>query len=65
MQVVSAAEELRIANIREHAGKGIALEMLSALSDDAIARENVLRAIARLNDAIVAVHRAARDSSIT
>ncbi len=64
VQAISASEELRISLLRERGGKGIALETLSALSDDAVARENTLRATARLNDAIAAVHRAAGDATI-
>ncbi|HUZ48140.1 MAG TPA: TolC family protein [Candidatus Dormibacteraeota bacterium] len=55
--------ELRITMLRERTGKGIALETLAALNDDATARENVLRATARLNDAVIGLHRAAGDSS--
>jgi len=65
VQAVAAAEELRVAKLREHSGKGTTLEMLSALSDDAVARENTLRAVARINDAIAAVHHAAGDASRT
>ncbi len=62
VQAAAAAEELRVATLREHAGKGTTLEMLSALSDDAVARENGLRAVARINDAIAFVHHAAGDT---
>lgn len=55
--------ELRITTLRERTGKGIALETLAALNDDATARENVLRATTRLNDAVIGLHRAAGDSS--
>lgn len=65
VQAVAAREELRVAKLREQSGKGTTLEMLSALSDDAVARENVLRAVARFNDAIAAVHHAAGDASTT
>ncbi len=57
-QASATAEELRIAILRERSGKGIALETLAAMSDDASAREDVLRAIARLNDAVAALHHA-------
>ncbi|MHB8434223.1 MAG: TolC family protein [Candidatus Tyrphobacter sp.] len=60
-QTVSAREELRLALLRDRAGKGTTLETLVALSDAAIARENLLRAIARLNIAVAAVHHAAGD----
>lgn len=63
VQAAAAAEELGVATLRERAGKGTTLEMLSALSDDAVARENALRAVARINDAIAAVHHAAGDAS--
>jgi len=65
VQATAAAEEFRVASLRDHSGKGTTLEMLSALSDDAIARENVCRAVARINDAIAAVHHAAGDASLT
>ena len=65
VQVTAAAEELRVASLRDRSGKGTTLEMLSALSDDAIARENALRAVARINDAIAAVHHAAGDATLT
>jgi len=62
-QANATGVELRISMLRERAGKGIALETLAALNDDATARENVLRAMARLNDAVISLHRAAGDSS--
>jgi outer membrane protein, multidrug efflux system len=65
VQAAAATEELRVATLRERSGKGTTLEMLSALSDDAAARENALRAVARFNDAIAAVHHAAGDASST
>jgi outer membrane protein TolC len=61
-QATAAAEELRIAALRERAGKGIALETLAALSDDAGAREDVLRAVARLNDAVAALRHSETDT---
>lgn len=63
-QSASAAEELRIAALRDQAGKGTTLELLSAFSDDAGARESELAAIARFNDAIAAVHHAAGDTTL-
>jgi len=62
-QANATSVELRISMLRERTGKGIALETLAALNDDATARENVLRATARLNDAVISLHRAAGDSS--
>ncbi len=63
IQANATAIELRITMLRERTGKGIALETLAALNDDATAREDVLRATTRLNDAIISLHRAAGDSS--
>ena len=62
---VAASETLRVAMLRERSGKGVTLETLDALSGEASARESVLRAIARYNIAIAAVHRAAGDSTIS
>ncbi|MHB8441104.1 MAG: TolC family protein [Candidatus Tyrphobacter sp.] len=62
-QANATGVELRITMLRERTGKGIALETLAALNDDATARENVLRAMTRLNDAVIGLHRAAGDSS--
>ncbi len=64
VQEANAAEALRIARLRERAGKGIPLETLSALSDDAAARENELHAVARLNAAVFGVHHAAGDTNL-
>ena len=63
-QTASASEELRVALLRDRAGKGTTLETLSAFADDATARENALSAVARLNNAIAAVHHAAGDLSM-
>ena len=63
-QSTSASEEMRVALLRDRAGKGTTLETLSAFVDDASARENALSAIARLNNAIASVHHAAGDLSI-
>lgn len=52
---------LRIAQLRERAGKGIELETLDALASLASAREDVLRATARYDDAMVGLHRALGD----
>lgn len=64
MQQTAAAEALRVATLRERSGKGVTLETLDALSQDALARESLLRAIARFNIAIAFAHRAAGDSAI-
>lgn len=58
VEASAAAEELRVATLRERNGKGIALETLSAIADDATARENQMRAIARLNDAVAGLYHA-------
>ena len=63
-QQTSEAEALRVASLRERAGKGITLETLDALSRDATARESLLRAIARFNIAVASVHRATGDSRL-
>jgi outer membrane protein TolC len=57
----NAAENLRVARLRMQAGKGIQLEVLDALSLDASAREMLLRAEARYDDAVAGVHHAAGD----
>jgi outer membrane protein TolC len=56
-----AEEQLRIARIRELAGKGIDLETLDSLSLAANARETVLRSLARYDVAVAALHFAAGD----
>ena len=56
-----ADEGLRVARLRERAGKGIQLEVLDALAVDAVAREAVLRSLARFNLAVAAVQHAAGD----
>jgi outer membrane protein TolC len=58
-----ADEQLRIARVRERAGKGIELEVLDALAVNATAHENALRALSRYDVAIAAVHHAAGDPS--
>ncbi len=60
-ELTNANEDLRIAQLREHAGKGIELEVLDALASVAIAREDVVRAAARYDDSLAAMHRAAGD----
>jgi len=64
MQQTAAAQALRVAALRERSGKGVTLETLDALLQDASARESLLRAIARFNVAIASAHRAAGDSAI-
>ncbi|HVA29548.1 MAG TPA: TolC family protein [Candidatus Baltobacteraceae bacterium] len=57
-QAAASAQELRITILRERSGKGIALETLAAIDQDASARESVLRATARLNDAVAGLYHA-------
>ncbi len=64
IEETAAAQTLRITTLRERSGKGITLETLDTLAQDASAREAVLRAIARLNIAVASVHHAAGDTSI-
>jgi outer membrane protein TolC len=59
--LADAEEQLRVASLRESAGKAIATEVLDALALAASARETVARSIARLDVAIAAVHHAAGD----
>ena len=60
----NATEQLRIARIRESAGKAIDLEVLDALSLAATAREGTAQAIARLDIATSVLRRAAGDPQI-
>jgi len=62
--VADAQEQLRIAQLREAAGKGINLEVLDALSVEANARENVLNAITRYDNAVAGAQHATDDLSI-
>jgi len=64
-ELSNASEELRVAQLRERAGKGIELETLDALATLASAREDVLRATARYDDALAALHRAVGDYAPT
>ncbi len=64
-ELTNANEELRIAQLRERAGKGIELETLDALTAVAGAREDVLRATARYDDSLAALHRAVGDYAPT
>ena len=57
----SAQENLRVARLRERAGKGIELETLDALSVFASARETALRAQARVDLAVAGLRYAAGD----
>jgi outer membrane protein TolC len=58
-----AKEQLRVASLRESAGKAIATEVLDALSLAGSAREMVARSIARYDIAIAAIHHAAGDTT--
>jgi outer membrane protein len=61
--MADAEEQLRVASLREGAGKAIATEVLDALSLAASAREMVARSIARYDIAVAAIHHAAGDST--
>jgi len=63
--LLDAQEQLRIARLREAAGKGINLEILDAFSADANAEESVLVAIARYDNAIAAIEHATGDLAST
>lgn len=60
-ELSNANIEWQVAQLRERAGKGIELETLDALKTVASAREDVLRANARYQDGLVALHLAAGD----
>ena len=60
----AADESLRVSELRERAGKGIALETLDAIARDGAAREALLRAIARFNVSVAAIHHAVGDTAI-
>lgn len=62
--LAAARENLRVARLRERAGKGIELETLDALSVLAFARETALRAQARVDLAAAGVHHAAGDRNL-
>ncbi len=64
-ELTNAKEELRVAQLRERAGKGIKLETLDALAALATAREDVLRAAARYQDSLAALHCAVDDYAPT
>ncbi len=57
----SAKIDMRVTNLRARAGKGIELEVLDALATLAGARETVLRATARYDDALARLHAAVGD----
>ncbi len=59
-----AAEQLRIARVRDAAGKGIDLEVLDALSVAATARETAVKAVARFDTAVALLHHAAGDLTL-
>ena len=59
-----ATEQLRIARVREAAGKGIDLEVLDALSVAATARETAVKAIARFDTAVALLHHASGDLTL-
>lgn len=59
--LADAQEQLRIARLREAAGKAIATEVLDALALAAAARETVARSVARYDVAVAAIHHAAGD----
>lgn len=59
-----AAEQLRIARVREAAGKGIDLEVLDALNVAATARETTAKAIARFDTAVASLHHASGDLTL-
>lgn len=62
--LTAAQENLRVARLRERAGKGIELETLDALSVLASARETSLRAQARVDFAVAGLHHAAGDPNL-
>ncbi|MHB8141048.1 MAG: TolC family protein [Vulcanimicrobiaceae bacterium] len=61
----NAKVDVRITELRARAGKGIELDVLDALATLANARENVLRATARYDDSLAALHRAVGDYAPT
>lgn len=60
-ELVNSQIQLRIAQMRQAAGKGIYLEVLDAIAVSADARESIVRATARVDDSIAALHHAAGD----
>jgi len=61
VELANANQELSIVELRERDGKGIELETLDALATLASAREAVLRATARYDDSLAALHGAVGD----
>ena len=61
---IDARAQLRVAKLREASGKGINLEVLDALTVDANARESILSAITRYDNAVAAVRHATGELSI-
>ena len=59
-----ASEQLRIARVREAAGKGIDLEVLDALGVAATARETAVKAVARFDTAVALLHHASGDLTL-
>lgn len=59
-----AQEQLRLANLRESAGKAIDIEVLDALSVAAGARETIARSLARYDLAVSALQHALGDASL-
>ncbi len=62
--LTDAQEQLRIAQLREASGKGINLEVLDALTVAANARENILGAMTRYDNAVAGVQHATGSLSI-
>ena len=56
-----ADKQLRVARLREHAGKAIELEILDALAVSATAHEAASRAVATYDSAVAALRHAAND----
>ncbi len=59
-----AAESLRIARVREAAGKGIELEILDALAVAATAREGIVKSLVRFDLAVASLHHASGDLTL-
>ena len=60
-ELTNALENLRVARLRQQAGRGIELEVLDALAVAAQARESSLRAQASYDLAVAGIHHAAAD----
>ncbi|GAC1543515.1 MAG: hypothetical protein NVS2B17_23370 [Candidatus Velthaea sp.] len=61
--VADAQEQLRLAELRENAGKAIDVEVLDALSVAAMARESTARSLARYDLSVAAIFHATGDAS--